>query len=240
MSSYTVTFTGNSSTLRSVLFPALRLQKGKLWEAALLDLTTYNSIPNITENVNNKIHYYKSKNKKGELINMEEIAVPTGSYEIDDINEMMQEKMGKENILIKGNNNTLKTEVTSKYYIDFTQPQSIGDVLGFPKTTPVLQPNVTHTGDNTVSIVKVNTINIMCNIIHGSYKNGENSHILHTFYPSVPPGFKIIEKPNNLVYLPLNTSYVSDIVLNILDQNGNPVDFRNEVITVRIHLKSTV
>lgn len=238
MSSYTVSFSGNSSTLRSVLFPALRLQKGKLWEAALLDFTTYNSIPNITENVNNKLHYSKSVDNNGKIRKLEELQLPTGSYEIDDINKMLQEKLGKENISVTGNNNTLKTEIKSKYFIDFSKEHSIGGLLGFSKTTPMLKPNERYTGENTVNILKVNAINVVCNIVQGSYKNGENSHILHTFYPSVPPGFKIIEKPNNLVYLPLNTSYVSDIVLDIVDQDGNAIDFREETITVRIHLRA--
>jgi len=121
MSSYTVSLTGTSSTLRSTLFPALRLQKGKLWEAALLDLTTYNSIPNISEGINNKIHYYKTKDKKGNYSKLEEFSLPTGSYEIDNINEVLQTHLGKENITIKGNNSTMKAEVTSKYYIDFSQ-----------------------------------------------------------------------------------------------------------------------
>lgn len=236
MSSYTVTLTGNSSTLRSVLFPALRLQKDKLWEAALLDLTTYNSVPNVTEEVNNKLHYYRD----GDFKQLEEIHLPTGSYEIDDINKMVQQQMGEGNITIKGNNNTLKTELKSKYYIDFTKPHSIGDILGFPQTTPLLRPNETHSSPNTVNILKVNTINVVCNIVHGSYRNGENSHILHTFYPSVPPGYKIIEKPNTLVYLPLNTSYVSDIELNIVDQDENLINFREETITVRLHLRTSI
>lgn len=239
MASYTVSITGNSSTLRSILFPALRLQKDKLWEAALLDLTTYNSIPNIIENVNNKIHYYKNKDQGGEYSKFEEFSLPTGSYELLDINEIIQEHFGKDNIVIKGNNNTLKTEITSKYFIDLSQSHSIGEILGFPKTTPILEANKTHTGDKTVNIVRVNTVDITCNIIQGSYRNGENRHILHTFYPSVPPGFKIIERPNNLVYLPLNTTYISDIVLNILDQDGNIVDFREESIAVRLHIRST-
>lgn len=236
MSSYTVTLTGNSPTLRSDLFPALRLPEEKYWEIALLDLTTYNSIPNVTEDVNNRLYFYKDK----ELTNSEEIQLPTGSYEIDDINKMVQQLMGKDFITIRGNNNTLKTEIISKYYIDFSQPKSIGDILGFDKTTQILEPNKVHSGQNTVNIVKVNTINVLCNIVHGSYKNGENSHILHTFYPSVPPGYKIIEKPNNLVYLPLNTSYVSDIVLNIVDQDENLINFREETITVRLHLRTSI
>lgn len=240
MSSYTVSLTSSSSTLRSILFPALRLQQEKLWEAALLDLTTYNSIPNITENVNNKLHYYEKKDDKGNYSTLKEINLPTGSYEIDDINEVIQNLVGKENITIKGNNNTMKTEVFSKYFIDFNQDFSIGQLLGFSKNNAILTANKTYTGDKTVTILKVNTIDVTCNIIQGSYRNGENNHILHTFYPSVPPGFKIVERPHNLVYLPLNTSYISDIVLNILDQDGNLVDFREETITVRIHIKSAL
>lgn len=240
MSSYTVSLTGTSSTLRSTLFPPLNLKKGRLWEAALLDLTTYNSIPNITEGKNNLLHYYKEKDATtGHYSKLELFTFPTGSYEIDDINELLQRHLGKQNISIKGNNNTLKAEVTSKYYIDFGLDNSIGGLLGFSRKRKVIEPNTTVTGDTTVTILKVNSIDVTCNIIQGSYRDGANRHILHTFYPTVAPGFKIVEKPQNLVYLPLNTSSVSDIVLNILDQDGNIVDFRGEPISVRLHIKST-
>lgn len=241
MSSYTVSLSGNSSTLRSVLFPALRLEKGKIWEAALLDLTTYNSIPNVTEGINNIFVVYKKKDSKtGNYLEKEIISLPTGSYEIDNINEILQKKLGKDNISIKGNNNTLKAEVSSKYYIDLDVPNSIGSLLGFFEKKGILEPGTTHTGDKTVTILKVNSIDVTCNIIQGSYRDGENHHILHTFYPTVAPGFKIVEKPQNLVYLPLNTSFISDIVLNILDQDGHLIDFRGETITVRIHIKASV
>jgi hypothetical protein len=239
MSSYTVSLTSNSSTLRSILFPALRLQKDKIWEAALLDFTTYNSIPNVVEGINNKLHYYREKTDENVYSTLEVYSLPTGSYEIDDINNLIQKNLGKDNITILGNNNTMKSEITSKYFLDFSKDHSIGELLGFSKSNAILEANKIHTGDGTVTILKVNTIDITCNIIHGSYRNGENRHILHTFYPSVPPGFKLIERPHNLVYLPLNTSYISDIVLNILDQDGNIVDFRGESITVRLHLRST-
>lgn len=239
MSSYTVSLVGNSSTLKTTLFPALRLRQESQWEAALLDLTTYNSIPNISEGVNNKIHYYKTKDKNGKYSELEEFSLPTGSYEIDNINKVLQNHMGELNIQVVGNNNTMKAEITSKYYIDFTKQHSIGQLLGFSSNNEILEPNKTYTGDSTVSILKVNTIDVTCNIIQGSYRNGVNNHILHTFYPSVAPGYKIVEKPQNLVYLPLNTSFISDVVLNILDQDGDHIDFRGEDITVRIHIKSS-
>lgn len=239
MSSYTVTLNSKSSILETTLFPALRLSESKEWEAALLDFTTFNSIPNVSEGLNNKIYYYKSKDDKGNLIDEHVISLSTGAYEIDDINKVLQKKLGEKNIKIEANNSLLKAEITSKYYIDFSKPNSIGSLLGFPTSAKVLEPNVTHIGINTVNIIQVNVINISCNIIQGSYLNGVNKHILHSFYPTVEPGFKIVEKPHNLVYLPLSTSHISDIVLNVLDQDGNQVDFRGETITVRIHIKSS-
>lgn len=236
MSSCTVSVSSLSSTLRTTLFPPLQLQKEKQWEAALLDFTTYNSIPNIIEGVNNKLHFIKNKSLFGQT---DVIEIKTGSYEVTDINKEFQSKLGKENFELRANNNNLKCEIKCKYYIDFTQPGSIGSLLGFSSSVGILEPNIYHSSPKTVDIIKVNTINISCNIIQGAYKDGSNQHILHTFYPTVPPGFKIVEKPHNLIYLPLNTTYVSDIVLNVLDQDGNAVDFRGEVITIRLHIRQT-
>lgn len=240
MSSYTVCINSSSSTLRTSLFPALSLDNGKEWEVALLDFTTYNSIPNVTEGENNQIHYFKEKTEDGKLKSFLTATLETGAYEIEDINQELQKQMGKHNIEIKANNNVLRSELKSKYYIDFTQEQSLGSLLGFPKSMGVLKPDKSYLGKETVKIIKVNTINLTCNIVHGSYRDGVNEHILHTFSPTVAPGFKIIEKPHNLVYLPLNTRYISDINLNVLDQDGNLVDFRGETVSIRIHIKSVV
>ncbi|WP_143457370.1 hypothetical protein, partial [Klebsiella pneumoniae] len=126
------------------------MTKEREWEAALLDFTTYNSIPNITEKVNNKLHIYKGKDENTNYTSPEVIELPTGSYEIEDINKELQEKLGKENIKLQANNNLLKVEITSKYYIDFTQDNSIGSMLGFPKSSGVLDPGKTHTGSSNV------------------------------------------------------------------------------------------
>lgn len=240
MSSYTVTLDGDSSILHTTIFPPLQLRETKEWEVALLDFTTYNSIPNITEGVNNKFYYYETKDEIGQPNKRKSIQLKTGNYEIDDINTALQKELGKENIKLEANNSLLKAEIISKYFVDFTERDSIGEILGFPTTSAVLTSNQHHTGTNTVNIVRINVINITCNIVSGSFKNGVNQHILHSFYPSVEPGFKIIERPHNLVYLPVNTSHISDIVLCISDQDGILVDFRKEKITIRLHIKTTI
>src|SRR5436190_448625 len=265
MASYTFSITDNKPVLRCTLDSALRLDPHRNWEAALLDFTTFNSIPNISEDENNKFHYYKQNpivnetstkteiakestsmvteiapNKEHVPPVLETVILQTGSYEIEHINKELQKSLGKDNISLRANNSLLKRELKSKYYVDFSQEHSIGALLGYPSDTPILEPNKTHTSTNPVDIIKVNSLNITCNLIEGSYIDGIDRHILHTFYPTVPPGFKIVEKPHNLVYLPLNTSYISDIVLNVLDQDGNFVDFRGELITLRLHVRAYI
>ena len=120
MSSYTVTITGNLSTLRSVLFPALNLQNNKFWEIALLDFTTYNSIPNIIENINNKLYYIEpEKDIVSETLRKEneeppnymeseektinQVSLATGSYEIEAINRKLKEYLGDDAIDLTAN-----------------------------------------------------------------------------------------------------------------------------------------
>lgn len=81
---------------------------------------------------------------------------------------------------------------------------------------------------------------IQCNLIQNSFNNSNAVHIIHMFYPNVPPGYKIVENPTNVIYLPINTKFISEIVLKITDQDENLVNFKGELITIRLHLKKLV
>lgn len=55
MSSFTLTLSGNSSSLVARYFPPIELDRNANYLCCLVDFHTYNSIPNVTE-VNNKFH----------------------------------------------------------------------------------------------------------------------------------------------------------------------------------------
>jgi hypothetical protein len=138
-------------------------------------------------------------------------------------------------LFLKGNNNTLKSEIKCTLDIDFTKKDSIGNLLGFkPKR---LTSHTRHISDFPCKISKINGLCVECNIVSGAYKNGEQVHVIHEFFPSVPSGYKIIESPSNVIYLPINTKQLDEITIKITDQDGNLVNFREEVITVRLHLR---
>ena len=121
------------------------------------------------------------------------------------------------------------------YKVDFSDDNSIASLLGFEKKVIGLGYNES---DNIVNIMPVNSILVNIDIIMGSYVNGLQSPTLYNFYPNVPPGFKIVERPNpTLIYYPLSTHDISRIRVWLTDQDGNSIDLRGETITVRIHVR---
>lgn len=244
--SITFTFTGTDSILRSKYYPPIILDDSE-YVLGLINMETYNSFPNV-DRTKNKFHF---KTGEGEDAHIE---IPEGSYEIDDINEYLTNalaKFTKNNhiikthakrrkvlppvLIMKGNNNTLKTEVKCTLDIDFSRENSIGTLLGFKPRK--LQANKTHVSDFPTKILELNALCVECNIVMSSFRNGKQVHVIHEFFPMVPPGYRIVETPASVIYLPINTKQIDEIVLKITDQNGNLVNFRGEVITVRLHLR---
>lgn len=228
--SCTFTLSGKSSNLTAQFSPPIDLDEGDEYSLGLINFEAYNSIPNI-DATNNYI-YYDSDDKF--------IKIPEGSYEIEDINHYIKKRFAVDHgndssISITSNKNTLKVEVKSNKIVNFEKAGGIGSLLGF--TSRVLKPFVRHISDFPAKIQKVNAICVQCNLVTGSFMNDKSVHIIHEFFPSVPPGYKIIECPANVIYLPINKRRIDSLSIKIVDQDGDLVNFRGEVITVRLHLK---
>ncbi|XP_046685496.1 uncharacterized protein LOC124371209 [Homalodisca vitripennis] len=207
------------------VFPPMDLSDGE-YEIGLIDLSTYYTIPNIERGVNDMFHYGVDK----------EIVIDEGSYEIENIEEYIKSHIdGSVTFSLKANNNTLKSEVSCSEAIHFEKPNSVASVLGF--TAKELEPHKTHMSDLPVSIMAVNTIRVECNIARGSFQNGMEGHVLHEFYPDVAPGYKIVEKPSTVIYLPVNVRRVNNIEVSLRDQNGDLINFRNEPVSLRLHIR---
>lgn len=246
--SYIFTLSENDSILSATISPPITLDDDGTYVLGLTDFISYFTIPNVNKS-NNRFHYKKEQKDAVQVVTL-----PEGSYEIQDINALINQlinakekhdtststkksdKYVNDLIVIKPNHNTMFCEIKSdKYVIDFTQIKSIGSLLGFDKK--VLGKNETHISQHPINIINVNAIFIECNIVCNSFANGKSTHIIHMFYPTVPPGFKIVEHPTNVIYLPINTREIREITLKIVDQNGKLINFKKELITIRLHLK---
>ena len=219
---------------------SVMLDPTKEYEAALLSLDTYNSIPNVTKNKNNVLKYSTDDGTTWKTI-----ALDTGAYELQAINSEIKRQIivngdDESAINISANISKLTSIVNiekSRYKIDFGASDSIGPILGFEK---VIVGHGYNESPNIVNIMQVNSILVNLDIIMGSYVNGLQSPTLYSFYPNVSPGYKIVERPNpSLIYYPLSRHDISRIRVWLTDQNGNSIDLRGETLTVRIHVRET-
>lgn len=221
--SSTVTIIGKNSILESQFYPPLNLNHE--WECGLVYFTAFNSIPNVTAK-NNIFSYGTTANQ---------LILPCGAYDLYDICDYLKHNLSHCKVFIKPNYNTLTCSLFCTEVVNFDVENSIGCLLGFRKAK--LEPNIWHQSDTPVNIHAVSVIRIECNLIKESYINGVSSHIIHEFVPNVPPGHRFIEVPRNIIYFPVNTKNISIITIKILDESGNNIDFREENIQLRLHLR---
>ena len=174
------------------------------------------------------------------------IKIPEGSYEIDDINNTIQhetEKRGHHDpmnedyyINITTNFNTLKSVLILEkdYQEDFNHQNSLAKVLGF---TGAKYTGGFHESENVVNILSINSILVNIDIISGSYVNETTKNTIYSFFPKVSSGYKIIESPVNLVYLPITLNTIDSLAVSITDQDDHLLNLRNEKLTMRFHIK---
>ena len=98
----TVSLTGRSSVLEANFFPPIDLSPNKDYVLGLVELLTFNTIPNIDEH-NNKFYIVEEDDP---------ITIPAGSYEIDDIDKYLKTQLSSKKISVnlKANNNTLRSQ----------------------------------------------------------------------------------------------------------------------------------
>ena len=165
--------TGNSSDF-TTCFNSIILDPTKQYEAALLSLDTYNSIPNIIEGKNNVFKYYNGETWKT-------ITLSTGAYELNAINNEIKRQIiangdSESAIDINADISTLRSIVNidnPNYKVDFCVPNSIGSVLGFETISDRcgdIDPVIGHgynVSPKIVDIIQVNSILVNIDIIMG-------------------------------------------------------------------------
>jgi hypothetical protein len=216
----------------------LFLDPTKHYEIALISLETFHSIPNIRAD-NNMLMYSTDKGNSFRYI-----SIPVGSYELGQINDVIASEVGTA-IEIKPNTATLHSIIKISdvnVQVDMSR-STLRTVLGFNATTPEGKPNILEMGsvesENTVNIFDISNIFVHCELAGGSYFRGDLSSVLYSFFPAVGIGHKIIQRPSQPLYLPITKrGSINRIRVWITDQTGLLVNFREEDITVRLHIRS--
>ena len=140
-------------------------------------------------------------------------------------------------ISLQPNTNTLKSvlNIASNYSVDFTSDNSIRTVLGFNSRAYIREGY--NESEQIVNIMSVSSLRVTSDIIGGSYANGTVGNVIYSFFPNVGPGYKIIEVPHNLIYLPVTLHTISSMETKLTDQNGTLLNLRGEELSIRFHIR---
>ncbi|KAJ8676925.1 hypothetical protein QAD02_012712 [Eretmocerus hayati] len=130
----------------------------------------------------------------------------------------------------------LESEIKSSGPIDFRPLDHIAPILGFAPR--ILEAGQTHSLDHLANIFKVNALCVECNITCGAHLNGQRIHSIHEFGIKVSPGYRIAGTPSFIAYLPVGTESINHLQVRMVDQDGNIVNFRGEIVTVRLNLRT--
>lgn len=85
----------------------------------------------------------------------------------------------------------------------------------------------------------LSVIKIECDLVYGSYCNGLPTHFIHEFVSDTALSHGYKEIPQNVIYFPVNKNIISSISVKIVDQFGHCINFEEEYIQLRLHLRKT-
>jgi hypothetical protein len=214
----------NSSTpwnFSNIFTPPIIL--GPNAEVALTSVRVWNSLKNISVSLNNNIFRYWN----GSVWRL--LSINEGTYSIEALNIAIKNGITgfsdtPDNITLIPNYTTLKVDITilGGYQIDFSY-NDLYYLLGWPKALVSISGSGTLPANITLGIT---SWVVNANIVSpdSSYNNGVSSNSLYNFSPNVPAGSLIDLTPNNLLYLPLGTTTLSQINISLTDQLGNPLN----------------
>jgi len=110
----------------------------------------------------------------------------------------------------------------------------MSSVLGF--RNQVYEEGI-HESQNVVNILSINSILVNVDVIGESYVNGRTQNTIYSFFPNVSTGYKIVENPRNLVYLPVILDKINKMETVVTDQNGKQLNLRGKKLAIRYHLR---
>ena len=234
-----IVMSGRGSKLHTTFNPPLEWASTSVgYEMSLLRLETYFSFPNI-DSTNNTIRIFITE--KWFIIK-----IPTGCYDIDSINEVVQrllmeslgEKEKEKHMILSANRNTLRCILEIRdatTVVDFNIDNSLRSVLGF-EAKQYKKPG-RYESENIVNILSVNSILVHCDIIGASRVNGVHAPVIYNFFPDVSPGEKIVSQPLHLIYMPLTMDVIPSMTSWLTDQSGSVLDLRGEELTLTFHVR---
>ena len=232
--SYTFTVNSISNPLRVDFFPPIEL-KGES-EIAFLNMEAFDAPVNIT--------------KENNIIMMEghiKVIIPPGFYTFEALEKYLNEEMkrhprvfteehkktlNKEMFKLKYNEKNRRVEIMPCWAIECSDPQNtFCKYMGFNGNLVSHKTNISDFHVDMHRKLKVN-----CLGVRNSYYNSTKSSCIYEFSPDAK--YNIEHYTNFPIYYSISEkSTLSDLIIEIRDQDNNLIDFHDEIVTVRVNIR---
>ena len=213
-------------------------------QIGMKNFATFNNIPNVVKDRNNQLKIKVPGSERWHVFSLD-----TGAYELKVIEQQIEEwimvkfpklKKVKEEFSLIGNNATSKADFVflDDYGIDFDVKASMYKLLGFDEKDKY-EGVGQYVGKRIVNITNVTQLVFNCNITASNYINGKKMPFLYNCSVDVPAGYRMGRELTNIAYKSLNTTQISHIRIWIDDEHGDPVNLRDDDLTIRLSLRLT-
>ena len=223
------------------LNPVITLQHERTYKAAIKSFSVYNSIRNVKKDINDTFRYSSDGSSWTNIV------IYPGSYNVlDIITEIYrQASLTTDNTNLRFTpdvkTNTITMILGSNYKVDFGVTHNMSSIFGFEKKA---YSKGTYRSPIRPKIISFHNILIKTNLISGGYvssidddKIKQNNIIYSIPTFTVPVGSKIIETVNSPIWHPIILKPIDRIQIEIIDENGEPIDFGGEEISIVILIK---
>lgn len=174
--------------------------------------------------------YYLTNNTTGEQIVYAEFKVNPSVYKVEFISYTLPTSLPSGYTAGPG---ITFPSTTRAPQLSFTQP-GFGDIIGFvPGTFPSVQPTVLTTSSSTKTPVVSDVQNVVLTLNSCMNPFAPNSSIIYSVSPAgVAFGRLITDKPNEICWVPQQSSFRQSITLQLTNQDLQPIELQDTDITV--------
>jgi hypothetical protein len=204
----------------------------------------FNSVPNIIENVNDKMMFSYNGSSY-------EFRVPTGLYDaqsLSDTFDRLLTNMGLRGLFsLSADFSTQKTElIASQAGISFNMTNlTLKDILGFNSQTLVSTfTRQVFLSDNIATFNTNNSFLLGCSLVqNGMVIDSKNTEVISNILITEEPGLQVIYNPNNPLQFPcphLRGDSVSFFTMTLQNERRETINMNGEAFSVRLKLSYTM
>jgi hypothetical protein len=197
-------FSGPQNTFTQSIYPSIDCSQGAT--ICVLSLSTFYTVKNITK-LNNCLK-----------IGDQNYKIPEGNYNLTQLCEYISDLSDGDTLDLTPMYSMNRIRCETNKNIDFNVENSINEELGFNKQ--IYLAKQTHVSDKDPKLRHVQSLCVHCEGAVGSFLNGAQTNEIHCAHVLVPPTYRVISEPNNLVYYQIRNSHLSELKFTICDENS--------------------